>query len=63
MHAPQSQHLEASITAMSSQVIADSGQTSTHAPHATHSDSLIETILIPLTLTLTEGYLNLTIFD
>ena len=34
MQAPQSMHLPASMTAMSSQVIAPSGQTSTHAPHA-----------------------------
>ena len=33
MQAPQSMHLPASMTAMSSQVIAPSGQTSTHAPH------------------------------
>ena len=46
MQAPQSMHLPASITAMSSQVIAPSGQTSTHAPHATHSEALTVTILI-----------------
>ena len=46
MQAPQSMHLPASMTAMSSQVIAPSGQTSTHAPHATHSEALIVTILI-----------------
>lgn len=44
MQAPQSMHLPASMTAMSSQVMAPSGQTSTHAPHATHSDPLIVTI-------------------
>ena len=46
--APQSTHLDASITATSSQVMALWGQTSTHAPHATHSDSLTVTIWIPL---------------
>jgi hypothetical protein len=42
--APQSTHLEASMTATSSQVMALWGQTSTHAPHATHSDSFTVTI-------------------
>ena len=59
IHAPQSTHLDASITAISSQVIAPSGQTSTHAPHATHSDALIETISIPLKETFPKGYINL----
>lgn len=46
MQAPQSMHFEASMTAMSSQEMAPSGQTSTHAPHATHSDALTVTIVI-----------------
>lgn len=46
MHAPQLVHFAASMTAMSSQVIAPEGQTSTHAPHATHSDSFTVTIWI-----------------
>ena len=46
MQAPQSMHLAASMTAMSSQVMAPSGHTSTQAPQPTHSDSLTVTILI-----------------
>ena len=46
MQAPQSTHLPASMTAMSSQVMAFWGQTSTQAPHATHSEALTVTILI-----------------
>ena len=44
MQAPQLEHLEVSMMATSSQVMAFSGQTSTHAPHATHSDVLIVVI-------------------
>ena len=44
MQAPQLLHLEVSMIATSSQVMAFSGQTSTHAPHATHSEALIVVI-------------------
>ena len=44
MQAPQLEHLEVSMMATSSQVMAFSGQTSTHAPHATHSAVLIVVI-------------------
>lgn len=47
MQAPQLLHLEASMIATSSQVMAFSGQTSTHAPHATHSEAL--TVVISIT--------------
>ena len=46
MQAPQLLHLEVSMIATSSQVMAFSGQTSTHAPHATHSEALIVVISI-----------------
>lgn len=46
MHAPQSTHADASMTATSPIVIADEGQASAHAPHATHSDSMIFGILV-----------------
>lgn len=43
-HNPHSMHFSASMTAMSSTVIAPSGQTSSHAPQAVHSESIMDTI-------------------
>ena len=56
MQAPQSTHLPASMTAMSSQVMAFWGQTSTHAPHATHSEALTVTILVASVIGPTKAY-------
>lgn len=46
MQAPQSTHLPASMTAMSSMVMAPSGQTSAHAPQATQSLLTVTAMII-----------------
>jgi hypothetical protein len=46
MHAPQSTQASALMTAMSPMVIAEEGQASAQAPHATQSASLTIGILV-----------------
>lgn len=52
---PQLVHMEASITATSSQVMAFSGQTSTQAPQATHSEALIVVICFTSEMMISRG--------